>query len=95
MRLVEQLANTGSEVSRSLKWREKGNLPFFEKAITRAFELLDLTIADPKNKLRLNELTRAREALADYFFGDNEFKSSPSSWNAYFSEFNYASRLNS
>ena len=94
MPLAEQLANTGSEVARSLKWKEKGNLPYFEKAIARAFELLGLTIEDPKNRSRLRELTRTREVLADYFFGENEYGFSPAAWHAYFSPFSHAARRN-
>lgn len=92
MSLVEQMANTGSEVERSLNWKEKNNLPFSEKAFTRALELLDLTIADPKNKSRLRELTRTREALVDFLWGKNEYGSSALSWRAYFSRFTYAAR---
>ncbi|MCL5734870.1 MAG: hypothetical protein M1274_04670 [Actinobacteria bacterium] len=82
--LLEQLANTGSEVERALKWAEKGNPEYCTLAIERALELLDLTIADPKNRHRLKEITRLREVLLDYFFGPNEFGSSPASWHSYF-----------
>ena len=43
-----------------------------QKALERAIELLDLTIADPKNKKRLKEVLRVREALLDHFIFDNE-----------------------
>jgi hypothetical protein len=62
--LVEQLANVGSEVERAIRWRGKGNAAYGQRALERALELLDLTIADEKNRLRLKELTRLREALA-------------------------------
>lgn len=90
--LMEQLANVGSEVSRALNWREKKNLAYSEKAFFRALELLILTIADPKNVTRLKELTRLKEALGDYFVGENEFKSTPESWMKYFYHFTYAAR---
>ena len=90
--LVDQMANIGSEVERSLKWREKENHPYFEKAFHRALELIDLTIDDPKNGLRLKEIVRMREVLVDYFYGENEYGSSPSSWRSYFLRFNYAAR---
>jgi hypothetical protein len=82
--LMDQLANTGSEVERALNWAEKGNAEFSALAVDRALELLDLTIADPKNSTRLKELTRLREALADYFVGSNEYGSSPGAWHRYF-----------
>jgi hypothetical protein len=51
-------------------------------------ELLDFTIADPKNKSKLKELLRAREALADHFFFDNEYNSTDEIWQKYFFAFN-------
>ena len=47
--LVEQLANVGSEVSRSLHWLERGDNYHSQQAFYRALELLDLTRLDPKN----------------------------------------------
>jgi hypothetical protein len=38
----------------------------------------------------LKELTRLREALLDYFMGDNQFRSSEKSWKNYFYAFAYA-----
>jgi len=92
MRFIEQMANTASEVERSLKWKEKNNLPYAEKAIERALELLDLTLEDPKNKPRLREIARVRETLVDYFFGANEYGSSAATWQSYFSKFTFAAR---
>ncbi len=89
----EQMAHVGSEVERSIKWREK-NKEFSIHAIERALELLDLTIADTKNKsgCRLKELTRLREAITDYFYFENQFGSSDKIWRNYFYAFNYAAR---
>jgi hypothetical protein len=91
--LVEQLANVGSEVERALRWREKGNAEFGQRAFERALELLDLTIADAANLDRLRELTRLREVLADYFWFDNEYGSTAESWRRYFGAFTYAAAL--
>lgn len=85
--LLEQLANTGSEVERALSWAAKGNVEYGALALDRALELLGLTIADPKNRYRLKEITRLREALLDYFLGPNDFGSSPASWHTYFHAF--------
>jgi len=63
------------------------------KAFERALELLDLSIVDAKNKSRLKELLRLREALADHFYFDNEYSSSDASWRKYFFAFSYASRV--
>jgi hypothetical protein len=91
--LLEQLANTGSEVERALNWAAKGNADYSGKALDRALELLDLTIADPKNRLRLKELTRVREALLDYFLGFNEYGSSATAWHAYFHTYGMGAAL--
>ena len=94
LNLIEQMANIGSEVERTLLWREKGNSQYSQKAFERTLELLDLTIADSRNKKRLRELTRLRELLVDYFFGENQFSSSDRLWRNYFFAFNYAARIN-
>ena len=91
--LVEQLANVGSEVERALNWRKKNNVEYSRMALDRALELLDLTIADPRHRRRLNELTRLREVLLDYFIGDNQFGSTENSWRTYFYSFGYAAAL--
>jgi hypothetical protein len=91
--LVEQLANVGSEVERALTWLDKRNPEYSRLAFLRALELLNLTIADPKHRNRLRELTRLREALLDYFLGDNEFRSSEKIWRSYFYGFAYAAAL--
>ncbi len=91
--LLEQLANTGSEVERALNWAAKGNSDYSARAVDRGLELLGLTIADPKNRLRLKELTRVREALLDYFLGSNEYGSSPAAWRSYFRAYGMAVAL--
>jgi hypothetical protein len=91
--LLEQLANTGSEVERALNWAAKGNADYSGRALDRALELLGLTIADPKNRLRLKEITRVREALLDYFLGSNEYASSADSWHSYFQAYGMAVAL--
>jgi hypothetical protein len=73
--LVEQMANIGSEVERALNWLNKNNAEYSRLALLRALELLGLTIADPRHRRRLKEITRLREVLLDFFLGDNEFHS--------------------
>ena len=41
---MEQMANIGSEVSRTSKWKEKGNAERSQSAFYRALELIDLTL---------------------------------------------------
>ncbi len=89
----EQMANIGSEIERTMKWGEERR-DYSEKAFERALELLDLTIDDAKNRSRLRELLRVREALVDYFKFDNLYGSSDQKWRNYFYGFNYAARIN-
>uniref|UniRef100_A0A7C6EIR8 Uncharacterized protein n=1 Tax=candidate division WOR-3 bacterium TaxID=2052148 RepID=A0A7C6EIR8_UNCW3 len=89
--LIEQLANIGSEVERAIRWRPK-NQKYFEGAIERALELIDLTVSDVKNRKRLKELLRLREALVDYFYFDNQYGSSDKLWHNYFYPFFYVAR---
>lgn len=89
---AEQMANIGSEVERAIKWRNKGNDRYSQLAFERALELLDLTLTDKKSPSCLRELTRLREALADYFVFDNSFESTDLKWQNYFSAFNYVVR---
>jgi hypothetical protein len=90
--LLEQMANIGSEVERAIKWKNKNNIDYSRMAFERALELLDLTVADKKNKKRLKEIMRVREVLADYFAFKNEYCSTDKGWQNYFYSFNFASR---
>lgn len=94
MSFFEQMANIGSEVERTIGWREKNNPEYSCLAAERMLELLDLTIDDVKNKKRLRELLRLREVLADFFYASNSFYSSDALWRSYFLPFNWAARLN-
>jgi len=91
--IAEQLANVGCDIDRAIRWRNKGDLDYSRSAFERALELLQFTIADPKNKWRLKELCRAKEALIDYFVYDNEYCSTDEAWQKYFFVFNYMAAL--
>lgn len=90
--LAEQLGNVGSEVSRVIVSRKKGEKQREANAKERAMELLNLTISDIRWSARLKELTRKREVLADWFYGDNIYGSSPENVEKYFYHFAYAAR---
>jgi hypothetical protein len=88
----EQMANIGSEIHRALNWRPK-NQEYGRLALERALELLDLTLEAASGRgARLRELTRVREALVDYFFFDNEYRSSDGLWRRYFDAFHHAAK---
>ena len=89
--LAQQLGNVGSEVSRALRWKNK-DPQLFDKAMIRALELLDLTIADPRWRRRLKELTRARELLCDAWLGGKEYRTDLEGLNRYFLNFALAAR---
>lgn len=90
---MTQMANIGSEVERAISWRKKRDLSYCRAAFERAWELLYLTIKDPKNKKRLKELCRLKEVLGDDFAGKNEYGSSDRLWHHYFYGFNHAASL--
>lgn len=89
---IEQMANIGSEVERALNWKAKNNADYSRKAAERALELIDLTLDNNRIPSHFKEISRARELLADYFFGSNQFMSNESSWRKYFFQFAYAAR---
>ena len=92
MSLAEQMANIGSEISRALHWKRKHNDKYCFKSVGRALALIALTIDTVLVKSHFKELTRLREAILDYFYGDNEFCSSEVLWEKYFDHFNLAAR---
>jgi len=85
--LAEQLGNVGSEVGRARKWEEKGKQEMKEKALDRAFDLMNLTITDGRWNTARKELCRVREVLADTFYGDREYHDTPENLERYFYQY--------
>ena len=86
--LAEQLGNIGSEVDRVIRWRGANKDEFATKALYRALDLLDLTIADPRWKGgKRREVTRVREVLCDAFIGGNDYDTPPEYLSKYFFQF--------
>ena len=92
MSFAEQMANIGSEVERALNWRAKDNAVYCREAFERSLELIDLTLDGLEGFARLKEVARLREAVADYFYGTNQFKFTAQSLRRYFLNFTYAAR---
>jgi len=93
--LIEQLANIGTDVERAIRWKHKGNKEYSQAAFERALELIYLTVEDPKNKGRLREVLRVREALIDFFiYNNSEYNTTAEQWQKYFYQFNYAAAVN-
>lgn len=94
MPLMEQLANVGSDIQRTIHWKKLGDFDSSHQAFWRALELIDLTVADPKNSgSARREILRAREALVDHFVYDNIYNTTDEIWQRYFFQFNYAAAL--
>lgn len=89
--LAEQLGNVGSEVHRAAHSHGKSDADF-EAAFIRALELFDLTIADPRHKDRLKEITRARELFCDAAASGNAYHTTLEDMDAYFMHFAVATR---
>src|SRR3989338_128670 len=89
---VEQMANIGSEVSRTLK--AQGNQPRYWGAIARALDLFYLTVEDPRWKGRLREVLRVRELFAAAALGSDEYKTSLKDLERYFDCFVWLARAN-
>lgn len=92
MSLAEQLGNVGSEVGRAAKWQTKGDLTQRDRALERAFELLDLSKEANVGRPALKEICRAREVLADTFYGDREYGDTPEALEKYFFQYALAAR---
>ena len=92
--LAEQLGHVGSEISRAVRWSSRD--PHRARgAVYRALELLDLTLADPRQRqspARLREIARAREVVADFFAGPNQYGSTGPSLQKYFDAYAVAAR---
>jgi hypothetical protein len=93
MSLIEQLANVGSELERTISWRQKGNEKYSQEAFERMLELLALTKNSCKDKARLGEVARVYELLVDYFQGENIFGSTDELWRKYFSSYTYLAAI--
>jgi hypothetical protein len=91
--VCEQMAHIGSEVSRALNWRKKGNGTLSRNAADRALELTDFSLDAVRTFPRRKEFCRMREALADFFYGENQYGFTELSWRNYFDHFNYAANL--
>jgi hypothetical protein len=67
--IVEQLANVGSEVERTIRAHSAGNTERFNNALARALALFDLTANDQRwAGPRRREVLRAREEFCRLFF---------------------------
>lgn len=92
MSFIAQMANIGSEVGRTLKWKRKGNSNMAQGAFVRALDLFDLTISVGRMKesfysrdSMLKEVIRARDQFCEEYLSDDSDALLPS--DKYFSHF--------
>lgn len=86
MSVSEQILNIGGEIQRAVVQKEKGNIDGANGFLKIAFEWLELSKNDPKNKYRVEELTLAGEEVLDYF-GPNDWKNDNHSIMGYWDSF--------
>ncbi|MFH1896452.1 MAG: hypothetical protein ABH814_03220 [bacterium] len=89
---LQQMANIGSEVARSIAWQDRDK-KLSQEAFERSLELFDITAKTGLGFPRLKELRRAREAWCDFVAGDNTYASTAKQWEDYFYQFNYAANI--
>lgn len=89
--LAEQMGNIGGEASRARLWRDR-DPHMFQGSVTRALELFDLTVADPRWRHRLKEVLRAREVFCDATLNGKTYGVSLSQMESYFDEFAVVAR---
>ena len=71
MSFLNQMGNIGSEVSRTLNWKKKGNEERSNSAFERTLELMDLTIQNHKEYAVLRELCRMRDCFCESYLNND------------------------
>lgn len=92
MDFISQMANIGSEVGRTLRWKQKGNATLARNAFIRALDLFDLTIETGRNNgspssrdSMLREVLMARDQFCEEYLSEDNNAIAPS--DRYFSQF--------
>ena len=93
MPLVEQMANVGSEVSRTIRALRQGNAERATHAMARALELFDLTATDPRRRgAPRREVLRARELFCGLRYSDTPTDGDAEFMDRYFLQFAVAAQ---
>jgi len=74
--LCEQMGHIGSEIARARIWEDKNDLLSRNRALERAFELIDTTKDDVRLYKRRKELCYLREMLADKYINSALYNTS-------------------
>jgi len=83
----QQMGNIASEISRAINFKKKNEPKHLDASLLRLLELVDLTIEDEKNKLRLKELCRFKEIIGDWFCQTGVYSVNPESLKNYSMQF--------
>lgn len=83
---LEQIAHIGSEVERTIAWKEKGNEEYSKLAFFRSLELFDLSTTCKHTYPQLKEMLRTREMWVDFIYFDNEYNSTSKQFRDYFNQ---------
>lgn len=88
MSFSEQMGNIGSEISRAVRAKSRGNTERMVGAAERAIELFELSIdCNAGSRGRLKELCRGKEEFCDYIFGGNSFETDAARMLYYYDQF--------
>ena len=92
--LAQQMGNIGSEISRALRWKGKGNTERMKACVDRALELMDLSLRWAQKEQNkevhpgvLRELTHLRDVVCDYFLCENAYNTDGEDLLRYFDQF--------
>lgn len=94
--LAVQLGNIGSEFERASRALTAKNDTRFRAASDRLYELLDLSVSDPKLSLtQRREVARLRESISETLFGSTQTEASRNGLSKYFYYFGVLARKQS
>ncbi len=83
-----QMGNIGSEISRAINSKVRGNEDRSKNAAARAIELFELSIdCNQDSPTRLEELCRGKEEFCDYIYNNNSFNTNPVKLQRYYDQF--------
>ena len=85
--LEQQMAHIGSEVTRAVNLKEKGDKGLGQGSGWRVLEMIDLTLADKRWRNRLREVFLLRDVFCDYVFDAGNFEVSGDNLKEYFLPF--------
>ena len=87
VRFNVSIFDIGSEIAQARFWEERGDEAARDKALMRALELIDLTIAVVPLKSRFREIGRFREVVCDWFYRKNVYAVTPLELENYCTQF--------